>query len=76
MCNKRPEHPKIARAGDLDYVWIKVPHQAGHFSIVSPEYKVIFVGAVERKGERTAGKLHPGYGTGGHNLLASTGVDD
>ena len=49
MRNKRTEHPKIARTSDLDYVGIKVPHQSGHFSIVAPEHKVVFVRAVERK---------------------------
>ena len=53
--NKCTEHPQIARTSDLDYIGIKVPHQGGHFSIVSPEYKVIFVGAVERKVRRLRG---------------------
>src|SRR5438309_11131102 len=76
MCNQRTEHPKIARTSDVDHIGTKVPHQARHFPIVSPEHRVVFVRAIEWKGERTAGKLHSGCGTGSHNLLAMTGMDD
>ena len=76
MRNKRTEHPKVTGTSDLDYIWIKIPHEADHFSIVSPEHKVVFVRAIKRKGEKTAGKLDRGTGTRDHNFFASTGVDD